>query len=289
MSSFECSACGETISETRRAQHEELWCEAIVSDDDSTSVDNNNDNFGPGELVVMAHDLGDLNTKVHKITHVKLSSGLELSFEEISVFSSGTSTGGALWKSELLLAEWVIREVTGGVVVLELGCGACPAAGMAAAAMGAVSIMSDKAEVVKLAEVNLRRNSANVGKARGGKGATMLARENFDSVVYEWGGSVPARLSSIAAISVVLIGDCIFSKKTHVKLLQAITQLLRMFRNARVLLAFQRRGTEEADFFEVAKEDFNLSMIGVDDVVGLKAKLDGSTLDLEICELITSY
>ena len=47
MSSFECSACGETISEARRAQHEELWCEAIVvSDDHSTVVDNYNEIYG---------------------------------------------------------------------------------------------------------------------------------------------------------------------------------------------------------------------------------------------------
>jgi len=39
------------------------------------------------------------------------------SFEEVSVFSSEVSSGGALWKSELLFAEWVAPEINGGVVV----------------------------------------------------------------------------------------------------------------------------------------------------------------------------
>ena len=387
MNNFECLACGETINERRRSQHEEFWCEAIIIPDDEENNDNDDDDdkdqngedsgceqqqpVSMAALKVAVQDLGDLNTKVHKITSVQLSSGLALSFEELSVFASDTSTGGALWKSELLLAEWMIQEVTtntkddddtpsiinsrSNLVVVELGCGACPAAGMTAAAMGyGQSIMTDRPEVVKLAEVNLRRNIENISKARRrimiqqtmGESTQLsapslsssspspslpspssssssspspspsplppLGRNNFDTAVFEWGVNVetnsilPDRLSSLTAIHIILISDCIFSKKTHTKLLQAITQLLVYHRfnnksnntNAntntntstqqpKIILAYQRRGgTEEDEFFRRAKQDFGLVPIPVDNASGLKAKLDGSTDGLEICQLV---
>jgi len=130
-----------------------------------------------------------------------------------------------------------------------------------------------------------------------------LGRNNFDTAVYEWGAAetndiLPERLSSLTAIDVILIGDCIFSKKIHMKLLQTITQLVyHQFNNnshnthtqPKVILAYQRReGTEEADFFRMAEQDFGLVPIPVDNASGLKAKLDGSTDGLEICQLVVS-
>lgn len=280
MSSYTCSSCGEIVATSRQAQHEEFWCSSIPDDVEVEAHQPNQHG--------LANTLQDLNQSLHKITNIELSSGLKLSFEEISVWSSGTSTGGALWKSELLLAEWVIRRsLSPSDIVLELGCGACPAAGMTASAMGCTAIMSDVANVVSLAETNLKRNALNVTKARN----SQINRNNYDTLIFDWGSDkIPARLSSLSTpISVILIGDCIFNDSTHVILLKTITQLNATFVSAKIILAFQRRGTVEADFFALAKEEYDFQTAAVEDVEGLITKLDSNTsahLGLEICELI---
>jgi predicted nicotinamide N-methyase len=243
----------------------------------------------------------------------------------------------ALWKSELLLAEWILRELSGTiatpitedqpVVVVELGCGACPAAGMVAAAMGAITIMTDRTEVVKLAEVNIRRNIHTISKIATRKNNTgkklqqqqqqqqtttiplppsspkplvkLLGRNSIDTAVYEWGDAttIPDRISSLAAIDVILIGDCIFSNTTHKKLLQSIARLhlipfkyQNQYNHPKIIMAYQQRtnGTEVMDFFRMANKDFGFRTIPIENASELKNKLDGSTVGLEICQLVSS-
>ena len=368
--SFECSICGEIISVARKDQHEKYWCretaiinispdekvKGLLPDEDEEQNEDDekqpirNIRIAPIAVQVQAQaqarDLQDLNTQVHKITTIEFKSiipagsnqNLEFSFEfeEISVFASNTSTGGALWKSELLLAEWILRELSGTistpitedqpVVVVELGCGACPAAGMVAAAMGAITIMTDRTEVVKLAEVNIRRNIHTISKIATRKNNTgkklqqqqqqqtttiplppsspkplvkLLGRNSIDTAVYEWGDAttIPDRISSLAAIDVILIGDCIFSNTTHKKLLQSIARLhlipfkyQNQYNHPKIIMAYQQRtnGTEVMDFFRMANKDFGFRTIPIENASELKNKLDGSTVGLEICQLVSS-
>ncbi|GMI27125.1 hypothetical protein TeGR_g7768 [Tetraparma gracilis] len=275
--SFLCPACGDTVASSRRAQHEELWCSAL-GDSGEEQEHLEASSSGPGAA---ASRLLDLNTRARSVTSATLSSGLRLSFLEVSVFASGTATGGALWASSLLLAEWALRHAGGGGAVLELGCGACPAAGIAAASRGAPTVMTDRGGVVELAEANLRRNLAAVEAAAGGP----LAREVFDTAVFEWGGEIPARVLALGPLDCVLVGDCIFSERTHALLLDALARLL-LGGARRAVLAYQRRSQPlEAAFFRLAEERHGLRAELVTDAASLKALLGGRGEGLELVAL----
>ncbi|GMH73481.1 hypothetical protein TrST_g4718 [Triparma strigata] len=281
--SYTCSDCGEIVAVRRKAQHEEFWCTVLVANDDVHDILNDSPNSCSAPSAAML--VHDLNPRLAKIQNIELSSGLSLKFEEVSVFTDKISTGGSLWASEILLAEWLIREkVASADAVLELGCGACPCAGLTAAALEASALCTDKAEVITLAETNLRINAVNVSRAR----KSQVARENYDTLVYHWGSEIPPRISSLP-ISVVVMGDCIFNRSTHNPLLESITKLKAVFSFAppKFILAYQRRGAEEAEFFRLAQDQYNLSTAEVSDVEGLKSKLNLKSPNphLEMCEV----
>lgn len=55
-------------------------------------------------------------------------------------------------------------------------------------------------------------------------------------------------------------------------------------------MAYQQRtnGTEVMDFFRMANKDFGFRTIPIENASELKNKLDGSTVGLEICQLVSS-
>lgn len=127
-----------------------------------------------------------LGEHFHNIVEVELvGMPLRLRFEQQSIFGP-VGTGGALWQSELLLAEWCINELAGeakrclhqdrctsqplGVGVrprvLELACGVAPVAGLACIGLGCDVLMTDLARVLRFTEANLRLNHDAVVAAR---------------------------------------------------------------------------------------------------------------------------
>ena len=199
---------------------------------------------------------------------------LTLRFEQQSVFGD-TSTGGALWRAELLLAEWCIRELqaqgpTNGWVV-ELGCGVAPAAGLACAALGADVLFTDLAKVLPLTEANLRLNVAALSQARSDANASPFSRASCDTVAYEFSALMPPRLDAMvqelpARPGMILCSDCLFWQSLHDPLALAIAGILRTGTAAataagvddagapvammpRCAVAHQRRNEEDGLFF----------------------------------------
>ena len=76
-------------------------------------------------------DARGLAMMVHDAWQVTLGGlAISLSFQQQSIFGS-INTGGALWHSELVLAEYCAREDFSPCSrVLELGCGVAPCAGL---------------------------------------------------------------------------------------------------------------------------------------------------------------
>jgi predicted nicotinamide N-methyase len=282
MSSYQCSDCNEVVSDSRKAQHEKFWCPSIPPSSDDLVLD---DEPTPLPLPDQAFH----NHQLHKITSVTLSTGLQLSFEERSIFSR-TSTGGALWKSELLLAEYVLHNCSPRQRVLELGCGAAPCAGLAAASINCNILMTDISDVCSLAEVNLRRNAAAVQEARGG--GVSLGRDEYDTCVLDWGAAaLPQRVQDLLPFSFIICGDCIWASATHEMLAASIARLLDA--STRCAIAFQRRSDEEEHFFQSVCPRHGLMRVAVEQEELIK-KLPCSKgsnpktehAGLEICELI---
>lgn len=127
-------------------------------------------------------------SRLQSMATVTLTDGLTLQFEQQSVFGD-TSTGGALWRAELLLAEWCIRELKGKPPatalaprrVLELGCGVAPAAGLACVALGCDVVLTDLGKVLPLLEANLRLNAMALAAARASCYASPLSRASCDT------------------------------------------------------------------------------------------------------------
>ena len=185
-----CERCGwELPSLERLANHTRFWCEQrseAASDVDSESECDE----ASLNLARLA-----LAPRCARATRVKLvHSALELELEQQSVWGE-CDTGGALWFSELVLAEWLARRAKtssvaaadddgGGVghdddplptrslpplpptrgqrTVLELGCGAAPVAGMVAFSLGAHVVLSDQSKLLPSARRNLELNHARL-------------------------------------------------------------------------------------------------------------------------------
>ena len=81
------------------------------------------------------------------------------------------------------------------------------------------------------------------------------------------------------------------------KLLQSIARLhlipfkyQNQYNHPKIIMAYQQRtnGTEVMDFFRMANKDFGFRTIPIENASELKNKLDGSTVGLEICQLVSS-
>lgn len=106
---YTCSQCNEVLLQSRQETHDKFWCACISNSDDigigedsefRTEDDigrTTNSNFIPTALVnsdsVVSVQLANLSGG--KVQHVLGSS----------------STGGGLWHSEVVLAEWCVRKL----------------------------------------------------------------------------------------------------------------------------------------------------------------------------------
>jgi hypothetical protein len=183
---------------------------------------------------------------------------LTLRFEQQSVFGE-TSTGGALWRAELLLAEWCIRELRGSPGwVIELGCGVAPAAGLVCAALGCDVVFTDLQKVLPLTEANLRLNVSALSQARADANATPISRANCDTVAFEFSATLPQRLDALVQHTpgrpgMILCSDCLVWKSLHDPLALAIRSILQSAASSKTVprcaVAYQRRNADDELFF----------------------------------------
>ena len=259
--SWTCGRCGAAISARRRDVHESTWCPAIEST--SKRV--------PAAVHIAAPSIGFATAPAHASTaKVKLSSGLHLSFQQQSVFGE-LSTGGAIWRSELVLAEWcatVIPRIAAArelpPLVVELGCGVAPAAGLQALALGASVLFTDLSTVLPFTEANLRLNSSAVSALRTSNARSEVSRSCCDTAALCFGSdALPDRLVSLASaqrgIDVVIVSDCIFRAALHAPLARSLRAVLDCDTRARkgvgaptCVVAFRLRDDADMRFFDRA-------------------------------------
>ena len=254
---YTCPACGGVLPVERRAHHERYWCGA-ASDAGSS------DSEGGGDArpaVDAAARAAMLAPTFHHATTLALAHRPELrfTFEQQSVWGS-CDTGGALWFSEVVLAEWLCaREAPAPTSVLELGCGAAPVAGLAAYAMGARVLFTDVDAVLPQARRNIELNA---GAMR--PGAATDARA-LDLLPLDWRSSLPARVVARAPFDAVLCSDCLFRRAYHDPLARTLAALVATGTPPpEVLVAFQLRDDADLDFFRRALPAVGLTGTEVD-------------------------
>ena len=297
-----CAACGGVVSAHRLVNHETYWCSAldahgsesghecssahgeqmqrvrgraIIGDVRSETYEHESEDAEPTpepapELALgrqsgepTATRVAGWGSKLQSMATVSLLGlPLTLRFEQQSVFGE-TSTGGALWRAELLLAEWCIRELRGSPGwVIELGCGVAPAAGLACAALGCDVVFTDLLKVLPLTEANLRLNVNAVSQARADVSATPLSRLSCDTVAFEFSATLPPRLDALVQQApgrpgMILCSDCLVWLSLHDPLALAIRSILESAATAannsvhttRCAVAYQRRSDDDELFF----------------------------------------
>ncbi len=251
MASFTCPACGGCFAVARRAAHDSLWCPALDDDHDQgdsptaaaiaanppphTSPPPAAALAAPSLLAVAATSASCAGTVEALIQSTADVLPAPLRFQQQSIFGA-LSTGGALWPSELVLAEWVgihLRGPNDGRAtsspppprrVIELGCGVAPAAGLCALALGCDVLFSDMPPVLPFVEANIRLNHGAVSDARG---QAHLARSTCDTVSLTFGGdALPERAAAMAPFGTILVSDCIFRVDLHDILAATLARLL---------------------------------------------------------------
>lgn len=267
-SSYLCAACCSCVATERRAQHERYWCEtrcARFQTDASENVQKKVDT--------------EATLGVHSFVEVELVGlPLRLRFEQQPA-DCPAGTGGSLWQSELLLAEWCLCELalagahaerSTPLKVLELACGAAPAAGLACISLGCNVLMTDLASVLSYTEANLRLNHDAVVAQRtlqalesgaldssagqsGGKHT--LSRTACNTEVFEFGSKLPPRIVEQAPFDVVMCSDCLWQEELYEPLASALAAILAVSTATtptpatRCVVAFQRRSYDEERFF----------------------------------------
>uniref|UniRef100_A0A7S2X9G1 Uncharacterized protein n=2 Tax=Lotharella oceanica TaxID=641309 RepID=A0A7S2X9G1_9EUKA len=178
---------------------------------------------------------------------------LSLSLLQFDLFGSrSVGTGSTLWYAEVLLAEYLARSLLkdgeelqkDGRCVLELGCGASPVAGMACAAMGIDTVLTDLKECLARTSRNLTRNAKALVAC-----SCLLGRRlgKISLETLSWGKrELPPPIARLD-VCVVLVADCIFNPKLHIILAETLSILLR--KGTFALIAHQRRETGEEAFF----------------------------------------
>ena len=308
-SSAVCAACGDVVSAHRLVNHETYWCSALPSrgsdsgDECSSAHDEQMQRVreiiaGVRSALEPGHEcesedaeptpepapepalerqaeeptaarVAGWGSKLQSMATVSLLGlPVTLRFEQQSVFGE-TSTGGALWRAELLLAEWCIRELRGSPGwVIELGCGVAPAAGLACAALGCDVVFTDLLKVLPLTEANLRLNANALSQARADASATPLSRASCDTVAFEFSATLPPRLDALVQQTpgrpgMILCSDCLVWLSLHDPLALAIRSILESAAAAaaaaagnnsvghttRCAVAYQRRSDDDELFF----------------------------------------
>jgi predicted nicotinamide N-methyase len=268
---WQCPACGAAITIERRSAHRKHWCPALDDDDDDAPAPEAS-RTPAAAAPSLSFATAPASTST---THARVASiGLDLEFACQSIFGA-VSTGGALWRSELVLAEWCARELRLGAIgahtraprVLELGCGVAPAAGMTCLALGASVHFTDLAEVLPFVEANVRLNGDRISTLRARAGHAPLSRSSCDTEAYRFGRQSAAsasqsRLASLAraprGFDLILASDCIFRSDLHTPLAQTLRQLFdydaagrgsRPSSQVRCVVAFRYREAADLEFF----------------------------------------
>jgi len=191
------------------------------------------------------------------------------------------ATGGQLWWSELVLAEYLALTCCspqGGRVAVALGCGTAPVSAFTAAALGFDVLCTDLPEVVPLTQQTALANADAISAAR-----TALALEpkpsgkldflplpfgeNLSEEVRSWlcrarEAAAPREPKQCQVL--VLCSDCIWQAHRHRPLAVTLAELLRLA-GSEALVAYQLRGGAELRFFEVIAH-YNLKSARLDDV-----------------------
>lgn len=262
---YRCAACGGVLPLSRREHHERYWCTARApSPDDELSDDSDGDDDTslnaldalrqalPGEARARTAMLAPTfhNATRYSFVHAP---GLEFVFEQQSVFGD-CDTGGALWFSEIVVAEWLARRGPGRGRLLELGCGAAPAAGLAAFAAGWDVVFTDVAAVLPSTRRNIEVNAAACGRPLNDPNA-------LDLLAFDWNGPLPDRVALLApSFATIVVSDCLFRATYHAPLARTLAALLAAAGPAapEILVAFQLRDDADLLFFTHALPYFGL-------------------------------
>ena len=103
---FHCEACGVELPEARREAHLAHWCAALPASSD----DSDDGGSTPAAAPAPAAFLQDsASTRALRVAVPAL--GCTFQFEQLSIFGE-LSTGGALWYSEVVTAEWIARRLS---------------------------------------------------------------------------------------------------------------------------------------------------------------------------------
>lgn len=277
-SSFLCPACGGLVDESRRRAHESHWCPASAqsSSDEETELKR-------------SEEVKELLSPIYcreVAVALALNPRHPFSFQQVSpdidIKESDHDTGGQVWRSEMVLADYLLHLGTAGHEprgpVVALGCGSGPLSGYAAASLGLDVLLTDLPETLPLAATNTRHNDAAIdalatavgdalGRApqRGRLDFTALPFGAVPPPVREWLGPTTPGL--------VLCSDCLWGPQRHRALAATLAELLA---TGQALIAYQRRG-REAPFFESCLAHYGLTSERLD----ISRVLDASLAPLQ--------
>lgn len=255
-SEYACPECGGVFPVERRENHERYWCNQSDDSDDSDA-----DTTKTDAAAAARARSAMLAPTFHHATRLALThKPLSFVFEEQSVFGS-CDTGGALWFSEVVLAEWLCARQSGvsQKTVLELGCGAAPVAGLAAYALGANVVFTDVDSVLPSARRNIELNAASM------RGGAPVDPRALDLMALDWRSPLPPRITDLAPFDLIICSDCVFRACYHDPLAQTLAALLVAgAETTEALVAFQLRDDADLDFFTRALPAVGLQGAPVD-------------------------
>jgi len=159
--------------------------------------------------------------------------------------------------------------------LLELGCGAAPAAGLASLALGYNVIFTDLPVVLPSTRRNLELNATGILARRATsapwlKDLKSLSRQDADILELAWGsGQLPPRVCDLLPFSFIICSDCIFRSSLHQLLASTLHKLLTLTAEktsfvtsetrteTTTMIAFQKRSDEDLLFFD------HLALVGL--------------------------
>lgn len=144
--------------------------------------------------------------------------------------SSGT-TGAALWKVSIALAEWIVDAncslwttgiLNSNTTVVELGCGVAGLIGICLAPRVSSYILTDQDYVMKVLRDNVEANYHSLGAAKTSrsphksKAHPQPSKPKLRMLPYDWENDHVSKFDTVLApnetIDVVIICDCIYNE-----------------------------------------------------------------------------
>jgi len=299
---FICSACGGLVPAARRWAHEEKWCPkrvgnqgvAEISDD---SADDEEDSPIPAEVKALisaqweASIHAELSFSPSNPLRVAQLPNIDIACPEPAAVAAAHAsykrhedhaTGGQLWWSELVLAEYLaLRHCSTqrGRIAVALGCGTGPVSAFTAAALGFDVLCTDLKEVVPLTQQTALANTDALSAARKALGLGTEPVGKLDFLPLPFGENLSEEVSSWLCNAreaaspgepeqsqlLVLCSDCIWQAHRHRALAVTLAELLRAPKSE-ALIAYQLRQGAELRFFEVVTH-YNLKSARLNDVI----------------------